>query len=68
MVNEEQVEAARLWNRSAALPYHLRSPARLAGFFAGLELVEPGLVPVTRWRPDTEAPEIGQYGGAGRKP
>jgi hypothetical protein len=62
------VEAARLWNRSAALPYHLRSPARLAGFFAGLELVEPGLVPVTRWRPDTEAPEIDQYGGVGRKP
>ena len=64
----EVVEAARLWNQSAALPYHLRSPARLAQLFDGLELVEPGLVPVTRWRPDTEAPEIDQYGAVGRKP
>ena len=37
-------------------------------FFDGLELVEPGLVSVTRWRPDTEAPEIDQFGAVGRKP
>ena len=43
----------------AALPYHLRSTDRLAQFFEGLELVEPGLVPVTRWRPDAEAREVG---------
>jgi hypothetical protein len=64
----EVVEGARLWNQSAALPYHLRSPARLAQLFDGLELVEPGLVSVTRWRPDTEAREIDQYGAVGRKP
>jgi O-methyltransferase involved in polyketide biosynthesis len=67
-VSPEVVEAARIWNESAALPYHLRSPARLARFFEGLELVEPGLVPVTRWRPDTEAREVEQYGAVGRKP
>jgi O-methyltransferase involved in polyketide biosynthesis len=67
-VSPEVVEAARIWNESAALPYHLRSPARLAQFFEGLELVEPGLVPVTRWRPDTEAREVEQYGAVGRKP
>ncbi|BCJ53474.1 hypothetical protein Asp14428_49490 [Actinoplanes sp. NBRC 14428] len=66
-LSPEVVEAARLWNESAALPYHLRSPARLAQFFDGMELVEPGLVAVTRWRPDTEKPEIDQYGGVGRK-
>ena len=62
------VEAARLWNESAALPYHLRSPARLAQLFDGQKLVEPGLVTVTRWRPDTEAREVDQYGAVGRKP
>jgi hypothetical protein len=67
-ITPEVVEAARIWNQSAALPYHLRSPARLAQLFDGLELVEPGLVPVTRWRPDTEAREIEQYGAVGRKP
>jgi S-adenosyl methyltransferase len=67
-VSPEVVEAARIWNESAALPYHLRSVARLAQFFEGLELVEPGLVPVTRWRPDTDAGEVEQYGAVGRKP
>ncbi|MET0417027.1 MAG: SAM-dependent methyltransferase [Actinoplanes sp.] len=64
----EAVESARIWNESAALPYHLRSSARLAAFFEGLELVEPGLVTVTRWRPETEAREIDQFGAIGRKP
>nr|WP_221379095.1 SAM-dependent methyltransferase [Actinoplanes polyasparticus] len=64
----EVVEAARIWNESAAQPYHLRSPARLTQLFPGLELVDPGLVSVTRWRPDTEVREIDQYGGVGRKP
>jgi hypothetical protein len=64
----EAVESARIWNQSAALPYHLRSTARVARFFEGLELVEPGLVTVTRWRPDTEAREVDQFGAVGRKP
>jgi hypothetical protein len=61
-------EAARIWNESAALPYYLRSLDRLAQFFDGLEIVEPGLVPVTRWRPETEGREVEQYGAVGRKP
>jgi hypothetical protein len=64
----EVVEAARIWNESAALPYHLRSPARLAQFFEGLELVDPGLVSVTRWHPEVGVHEIDQYGAVGRKP
>ena len=67
-ITPEVVEAARIWNESAALPYHLRSPARLAQFFEGLELVDPGLVPVTRWHPETGLHEIDQYGAVGRKP
>jgi hypothetical protein len=64
----EVVEAARLWNLSAVPKYHLRSAARLARFFEGLELVDPGLVSVTKWRPETDVHEIDQYGAVGRKP
>jgi hypothetical protein len=64
----EVVEAARIWNLSAVPQYHLRSVARLAQFFEGLEFVEPGLVTVTQWRPDTELHEIDPYGAVGRKP
>jgi O-methyltransferase involved in polyketide biosynthesis len=45
--------------------------ARLA--FAGLELVPPGVVLVSEWRPDTSGPrpspvEVSFYGGVARKP
>jgi hypothetical protein len=41
--------------------------------FAGLEMISPGVVLVSEWRPDSGAPrpapaEVGFYGGAGRKP
>jgi hypothetical protein len=65
-------EAQEGYNNSGAVPYVLRSPEQIAGFFEGLELIEPGVVPVTQWRPDTppsdEAARIPQYGGVGRKP
>lgn len=54
-------------------PYRLSSVEELETCFAGLEMVEPGLVPVTLWRPS--ATDIGSadeaidaYGGVGRKP
>jgi S-adenosyl methyltransferase len=54
---------------SGGAPYVLRSPAELAGCFEGLELVEPGLVPITRWRPgDRSVPDIDAYGAVARKP
>jgi hypothetical protein len=65
------VEAARIWNISAEPKYHLRSPERIGAFFEGLELLDPGVVSVTRWKPDAEAaaqPEIAQYCAVGRKP
>ena len=52
-------------------PYALRTVEEIKGWFAGTELVEPGLVPVTQWRPDGGAgrPEpIDAYCGVGRKP
>jgi S-adenosyl methyltransferase len=61
------------YNRSGAVPYKLRSPTQIAAFFDGLELVEPGVVPCTRWRPDPAAAggppaEVDQFAGVGRKP
>ena len=29
----------------------LRNREEVASFFAGLEMIEPGLVPITQWRP-----------------
>jgi len=40
------------YNQSGADPYFLRSPAQIARFFNGLDLVEPGVVPCSRWRPE----------------
>jgi hypothetical protein len=42
---------AAQWNRMSSLRITLRSRAEVAGFTAGLDLVEPGLVPVNEWRP-----------------
>ncbi|GLW34108.1 SAM-dependent methyltransferase [Actinoplanes regularis] len=64
-------EATRIWNISANPKYHLRTPERIRSLFDGLELVEPGVVPVTRWRPGpdaADAAEISQYCAVGRKP
>ncbi|HET6751773.1 MAG TPA: SAM-dependent methyltransferase, partial [Actinomycetes bacterium] len=69
--SEEVVEAARIWNQSAKPPYHLRSPERIARFFDGLELVEPGVVSTLGWRPEPGSgppAEIDSLCGIGRKP
>ena len=71
---EAGVEAQRLYNKSGAVPYRLRSAQQIADFFEGLELVEPGVVSCPRWRPDPVAigrdltPEMDQVAGVGRKP
>jgi hypothetical protein len=69
---EEHEEAARIWNESAKPPYRLRAPEEIAGFFEGLELVEPGVVSCPRWRPDhgpfESAEEVDVFCAVGRKP
>lgn len=40
------------YNQSGAIPYNLRTAEEIATLFDGLELVEPGLVRSTDWRPD----------------
>ncbi|MEV4349826.1 SAM-dependent methyltransferase [Actinoplanes sp. NPDC049596] len=49
--SERVIESHRQYNESGAVPYHLREVADFAAFFDGLELVAPGVVPLTHWRP-----------------
>jgi hypothetical protein len=69
---EAMDEMIRQWNESGENPRVNRTPERIAGFFDGLEILEPGVVSVSRWRPDTaevgEIPEVDDFGGVGRKP
>jgi S-adenosyl methyltransferase len=61
----------RQWNESGENPRVNRTPATIAGFFDGLELLEPGVVSVTRWRSGSgsgEVPEVDDFGGVARKP
>ena len=59
-------------NPDSASPYYPRSREQITRFFDGLELVEPGVVSTSRWRPDSgpgaEPVEISDYAGVGRKP
>ena len=67
--------SARPWyGASASAPYLLRRPDEMASFFDGLDLIEPGVVPCPRWRPDGRGRDGGPdhagaaYCGVGRKP
>ena len=42
---------------AGGIVYHNRSGAEVERFFAGLELVEPGVVPLLGWRPPIEHPD-----------
>jgi len=49
-------EACRRYNSLARETQRHRTREEVARFFDGLELIEPGVVPVQRWRPsDLEA-------------
>ncbi|WP_433191142.1 SAM-dependent methyltransferase [Actinoallomurus sp. CA-150999] len=66
------VEAIRAYNAgSGAVPYTPRGMEQITGFFDGLELLEPGVVSVPRWRPEPnpwgEPPEVACAGGVARK-
>jgi O-methyltransferase involved in polyketide biosynthesis len=71
VIHGDQGEAAQQdYNESGAAPYCLRSPEQIGRFFDGLDLVEPGLVSVPRWRPEGSGvpDEVDQFGAVGRKP
>jgi hypothetical protein len=51
--------------------YSVRRPEDITGLFEGLDLIEPGVVPCARWKPDRAAadgPDVPVYCGVARKP
>ena len=67
------IEAASIYNERG-VAFQFRNADEFAEVaFNGLEMVEPGLVPVSEWRPDSDVPlplaaEIAWDGGVARKP
>lgn len=46
----------------------IRTHAEVSRFFEGLDLLEPGVVSVDEWRPDSYEDHTGIYGAVARKP
>ena len=69
---ERMAKSMGEYNKQAAAPVTARSHAEVCRFFAGLDLVEPGVVQLHRWRAGTagvgQGRELANYGGVGRKP
>jgi O-methyltransferase involved in polyketide biosynthesis len=65
---EQVARSVRRFNLQARDPATVRSYAEVARFFDGLDLVEPGLVQLHRWRAEADGLELPNYGGVGRKP
>jgi hypothetical protein len=63
---------AQAAGQRSGVTYVPRSQAEIASFFTGLDLVDPGVVPLLAWRPDDAAPEdpraVPSYVAMGRKP
>jgi S-adenosyl methyltransferase len=70
--DERLTDAARRWNQLAETPVFLRDRAQVARWFAGLELVDPGIVEVHQWRPAPGDPRFPDgmplLGAVARKP
>jgi hypothetical protein len=67
---EAMGQMAQRLNKLMAEKVTFRSRAEVARLFDGLDMVEPGLVRVQQWRPDTEAEAkspAALWGGVGRK-
>jgi O-methyltransferase involved in polyketide biosynthesis len=52
--NPNKGESMKVYNERSAEPAVVRDKAATARFFDGLDLVEPGVVPVSGWRPDSD--------------
>jgi hypothetical protein len=64
-------EGARRLAAMGSTPVTRRTREEVAGFFAGLELVEPGVVQTHRWHPDpgisADEYEVSAWAAVGRK-
>ncbi|MGH3187324.1 MAG: SAM-dependent methyltransferase [Streptosporangiaceae bacterium] len=68
----EVEEGVQRYNERAAVPVAARTLAEACQFFAGLDLVEPGVVQVHRWQAGTgdlgKDRDLAIYAGVARKP
>ncbi|MGW0564611.1 SAM-dependent methyltransferase [Streptomyces sp. NPDC003016] len=64
--------AVAFWNEHGTPKLTQRTPDQVARFFDGLELLDPGVVSCSRWRPEADATgmpdEVAMFGGVARKP
>jgi O-methyltransferase involved in polyketide biosynthesis len=73
-LSPDAIEGAANLFRQSGTPFHPRSLAEFSRFFHGLELLGPGVIPVSGWRPgpeDVAAQAEGivpVYAGVARKP
>ena len=71
-IHPEIVEGMRRMNeQNPRMHFELRERDQVTAFFDGLDLVEPGVVPISKWRPrsEAEAEAVGTlWGGVARKP
>ncbi|SCL29230.1 S-adenosyl methyltransferase [Micromonospora rhizosphaerae] len=68
-VNAEAVDRAlAMWNDGGSAQMSVRSPREIARFFEGLELLGPGLVTCSQWRPNgNDTTPTSEYCAVGRK-
>ena len=63
--------AVAFWNEHGTPKLTQRTPEQVTRFFDGLDLLEPGVVSCSRWRPEAtpwgEPAEVAMYGGVGKK-
>jgi hypothetical protein len=71
-IRRESAASAAVHYKKVSSGATLRGQDEILRFFAGLELIDPGLVQVPHWRPDgpepAEAGKVWILGGVGRKP
>jgi hypothetical protein len=66
-------DAVAHWNEVGTPTMTLRRPEQITQFFDGLDLLEPGVVPCSQWRPAAsqfggQPPAVDEFCGVARKP
>lgn len=69
--NPDYVAALERYRDSGGVPYNVRGADQIVSLYEGLEPVEPGVVQITRWRPEAnvfgQALDVDELGGVARK-